>query len=132
MDDYEPRREPGSRVSVLLLGVLIGAILITILWLVVSGNPLSDANEVVYEQITVTEVGAEQDSICWSVDPRRRDAERTCAILALDPEQDTPQAGDTVLLGYVMLQPPGEEETRQAVYVELSVEPSEPAPTFSD
>lgn len=116
-DDYEPRRTPGSRVSVLFVGLLVGALVMTGVWVGIAGNPLSDLNEVVYEEITITDVDADRDTVCWSEDPGRRDAGQLCAILALDPAIEPPVEGDEVLLGTVMLRPPGKEATRQAVYM---------------
>ena len=116
-DDYEPRRGAGSRVSVLLVGLVIGALTMTGVWGSVAGNPLSDANEVTYLDITVADVNEAGDSICWSENPQRRDAVQVCAILALDPKATVPQAGDDVTVGLVTLRPPTGNETRHVVYV---------------
>lgn len=131
-DEYEPRAAPGSRISVLLVGLVVGAAIMTAVWVGIAGNPLSDENEVVYETITVADVDTDRDTVCWSEDPGRRDAARLCAILALDPELALPEDGDRVVLGLVMLAPPGREPTRQAVFVApvgRGGRPSEPRST---
>ena len=117
MDDYEPRHESGSRISVLLVGLVIGALALTAVWVAVAGNPLSDANEVTYVDITVASVNETEDSVCWSENPRRRDAVQLCAILALDPKARVPEVGDRVTVGVVSLRPPDGNETRHVVYV---------------
>jgi hypothetical protein len=127
MDDeeYAEYRAPGSRVAVLFVGLLIGAVAATIAWIALAGNPLSDANEVIYETITVADVTAEGDQICWSRNPERRDAERLCAILALDPAVEPPIVGDVVTIGRIDLRPPQGEESRHVVYTGVSVEPAQ-------
>ena len=118
MDEELPHyREPGSRFSVFLVGLLVGAFGVTVAWFLLEGNPLSDANEVVYETITVADVAAEGDQICWSRNPERRDAEQLCAILALDPAVSPPAVGDRVTIGRVQLRSPVGDELRQVVYV---------------
>jgi hypothetical protein len=124
-EEYAEYREPGSRVAVLLVGLLIGAIAATVAWLAMAGNPLSDANEVVYETITVADVTPQNDQICWSRNPERRDAERVCAILALDPEVIPPAIGDVVTVGIVELRTPQGDEFRQVVYSRLAGESSD-------
>lgn len=116
-EDLPLRREPGSRVSVLFVGLLLGAVGVTIAWVALGGNPLSDANQVVYETITVADVAEGNDQICWSRNPERRDAERLCAILALDPAVAPPVAGDRVTIGRVQLRTPEGDESRQVIYV---------------
>jgi hypothetical protein len=116
-EDLAYRREPGSRLSVLLLGLLLGAAAATIALAAVAGNPFSDANEVVYETITVADIAEANDQICWSRNPERRDAEQVCAILALDPAVAPPVAGDRVTIGRVQLRTPQGDDTRQVVYV---------------
>src|SRR5688572_25265746 len=116
-DEYIPRREAGSRVSVLFAGLIVGALVMTAVWVGIAGNPLSDNNEVVYEQITVADVSAEGDTLCWSEDPRRRDAAQLCAILALDRVVKVPNPGDTIVIGLVMLAPPDRDAVRQIVFV---------------
>ena len=116
-DEYVPRREPGSRVGVLFAGLIVGAMVMTAVWVGVAGNPLSDANEVVYSEIRVADVNTERDTLCWSEDPGRRDAAQLCAILALDPEIAVPEPGERVLIGLVMLRPPDRETVRQVVYI---------------
>lgn len=123
-EEYGEYRAPGSRVSVLLVGLLIGAIAVTVAWVALAGNPLSDDNEVVYETITVAEVAPEADQICWSRNPERRDAERVCAILALDPEVEPPAAGDVVTIGRIDLRTPQGDEFRQVVYSSVTGEPA--------
>ena len=116
-DEYIPRREAGSRVGVLFAGLIVGALVMTAVWVGIAGNPLSDDNEVTYEQITVADVSEEGDTLCWSEDPRRRDAAQLCAILALDRVLEVPSPGDTVVIGLVMLAPPDREPVRQIVFV---------------
>ncbi len=134
MDDYEPRHEPGSRISVLLVGLIIGALAMTAVWVAVAGNPLSDTNEVTFFDITVASVNETRDSICWSENPRRRDAVQLCAILALDPKARVPEAGDEVTVGVVTLSPPEGSETRHVVYVTQprGGAPVSPEPSSSD
>ncbi|HVM18464.1 MAG TPA: hypothetical protein VM307_00725 [Egibacteraceae bacterium] len=116
MDDDYPRH-PGSRVGVLLVGLIIGALVMTGVWVGIAGNPLSDVNEVTYQEITVADVTEARDSICWSDDPDRRDATRQCAILALDPAVDPPSTGDVVVIGVTTLRPTRGEERTQVVYL---------------
>ena len=135
-EDYdEPRRAPGNRFSVFLVGLIVGALIMTGVWVGVAGNPLSDDNEIVYEDITVTSVNLDKNTVCWSEDPSRRDAGQVCAILALDRAQEPPMPGTEVTIGTVMLRPPEEEESRHAVYVSRqgsAQQESEVAPTPSD
>ena len=131
MDDEYQARAAGSRVGVLFVGLVVGALVMTAVWVGIAGNPLSDINEVVYSEVVVADVNAERDTMCWSEDPGRRDAAQLCAILALDPEIEVPQVGDHVLLGLVMLRPPGDEPVRQAVYIaplSPAVDGREPTP----
>ena len=116
-DELPPRRQPGSRLGVLLVGIIIGAIAMTAFWIWRAGNPLSTDNEVVFEQIMVADVSPEGDQICWSEEPARRDAEQLCAILALDPAAVPPQPGQTVTIGRAELRPPDADGTTQVVYV---------------
>ena len=118
MDDHSYRREPGSRIGVLFVGLLLGAVIMTAVWVGVAGNPLSDANEVVFSEIRVADVSEARDSICWSENPARRDARQQCAILALDPEQDVPEPGDRVVVGVTTLRPSRGDQRIQVVYVE--------------
>ncbi len=141
-EGYEPRRAPRSRLSVLLTGLIIGAIAASVLWFALAGNPLSDSNEVVYQDITVASVNLDKNTVCWSEDPSRRDAGQICAILGIDRSQDPPMPGTRVTIGTVMLQPPGQEASRQAVYAAPlrrggrdqtpDGSGSEPAPSESD
>ena len=116
-DELPPRRERGSRVGVLLVGIVIGAVAMTVFWFWRAGNPLSDDNEIAFETITVADVSAEGDQICWSQEPARRDSEQLCAILALDPAATPPQPGQTVTIGRTQLRPPSGDGTTQVVYV---------------
>ena len=116
-DDYEPRRGAGSRLSVLFVGLVVGALIMTAVWVAVAGNPLSDTNEVIYLPITVGSLNEAGDSICWSENPRRRDSVQSCAILAIDPKARVPKVGDEVTIGVVSLAPPNGNQTRQVVYV---------------
>lgn len=126
-EEYVEHRGPGSRVAVLLVGLLIGAITATVAWVATAGNPLSDANEVVYETITVADVTPENDQLCWSRNPERRDAERLCAILALDPAVEPPSIGDFVTIGRTELRTPEGDAFRQVVYVRMADEPADDA-----
>jgi hypothetical protein len=134
MDDHSYRREPGSRVGVLLVGLLLGAVIMTAVWVGVAGNPLSDANEIVFSDIRVADVSEARDSICWSENPARRDARQQCAILALDPEQDVPEPGDRVTVGVTTLRPTRGDQRIMVVYVapvdrDETEAPTEPLPT---
>ena len=135
-DDYEPRRGAGSRLSVLLVGLIIGALIMTGVWVALAGNPLSDTNEVTYLPITVGSINEAGDSICWSENPRRRDSVQSCAILALDPKARVPEVGEEVTIGVVSLAPPSGNQTRQVVYVALArgedADTGSPAPSSSD
>ena len=124
-EEYGEYRAPGSRVTVLLVGLLIGAIAATVAWVALAGNPLSDANEVVYETILVADVTPENDQICWSRNPERRDAERLCAILALDPAVTPPEVGDVITIGRTELRTPQGDEFRQVVYSGEAGDPAE-------
>ena len=124
-EEYAEYRAPGSRVTVLLVGLLIGAIAATVGWVALSGNPLSDANEVIYETILVADVTPENDQICWSRNPERRDAERLCAILALDPAVTPPEVGDAITIGRIELRTPQGDEFRQVVYTGEAGDPEE-------
>ena len=117
MDQDMPRREPGSRVGVLLVGLLLGAIIMTVVWVALAGNPLSDNNEVIFRDVVISDVTEARDSLCWSEDPQRRDAPQECAILALDPAIDPPQAGDALTIGLVQLRTPDGTEAQQVVHV---------------
>ena len=117
-EDYdEPRRAPGSRFTILLVGLVVGAMIMTAVWVAIAGNPLSDVNEVQYFDITVASVNLEKNTMCWSEEPGRRDAGQVCAILSLDRSDELPMPGTDVTVGTVELGPPGEEATRHAVYV---------------
>lgn len=125
-DDYDnpPSRHGtgngGSRpgpTAFVLGGFLVGLILGFVLAWVLGGNPFSSANEVVYTDVVVGSVSEEADRICWAEDPERRDSDQTCAILALDPELDVPQAGDTVTIGIVEFRTPDGSEFTQVVHV---------------
>ena len=123
MDHDMPRQASGSRVGVLLVGLLLGAIIMTVVWIAVAGNPFSAANEVLFRDVIVADVTEERDSLCWSEDPQRRDAPQECAILALDPAIEPPQPGDALTIGIVQLRTPDGTEAQQVVHA---------APTESD
>ena len=133
-DDYEPRRGAGSRLSVLFVGLVVGALTMTAVWVAVAGNPLSDTNEVTYLPITVGSLNEAGDSICWSQNPRRRDSVQSCAILAIDPKARVPKVGDEVIIGVVSLAPPNGNQTRQVVYVlpAVDADSGSPEPSPSD
>jgi hypothetical protein len=124
-EDYPEHHPAGSRVAVLFVGLILGALGATIAWVATSGNPFSEANEIVYETITVADVTPTSDQICWSQNPERRDAERLCAILALDPAVEPPAPGDVVTIGRVQLRTPEGDDFRQVVYVRLSDAPAD-------
>jgi hypothetical protein len=128
-DDYEPRRGSGSRIGVLLVGLILGILVMTAVWVAIAGNPLSDANEVTYLPITVASINETKDSICWSENPRRRDSVQSCAILALDPKARVPEVGDDVTVGVVGVAPPDGNETRHVVYVSTPRDPAPATPT---
>ena len=88
----------------------------TVVWIAVAGNPFSDANEVVFRDVIVSDVTEARDSLCWSEDPQRRDAPQECAILALDPAIEPPQPGDAVTIGIVQLRAPDGTEAQQVVH----------------
>lgn len=96
----------------LLVGLVVGIVLVWSL----GGNPLSNANEVVYQEVTVGSVSEAEDQICWSTGPSDRDEERTCAILALDPQATVPSEGDDVTIGVVDISAPGGQSQRQVVF----------------
>lgn len=129
MEQDMPRREPGSRVGVLLVGLLVGAAIMAIVWLLIGGNPLSDSNEVLYREVVVADVTEERDSMCWSQDPQRRDSPQECAILALDPAVESPQPGDALTIGLVQLRPPDGTEAQQVVYAAPAGAPDDDATT---
>jgi hypothetical protein len=107
-------RQPGSRLSVLLLGLVVGAVIMTGVWVAVAGNPLSDVNEIVYREVLVDTIS--QDRLCWAEEPQRRDTTQQCAILTLDPQQALPDQGDRVVIGLTTLRPASGEERIQVVY----------------
>lgn len=117
MDHDMPRREPGSRIGVLFVGLLLGAVIMTVVWIAVAGNPFSDVNEVVFRDVVVSDVTESRDSLCWSQDPQRRDAPQECAILALDPALEPPQPGDALTIGVVQLRTPDGTEAQQVIHV---------------
>jgi hypothetical protein len=128
-EDPVYRRESGSRVSVLLVGVLLGAIAMTVVWVVLAGNPLSDLNEVEYREVLVDTVS--QDRLCWAEEPQRRDTAQQCAILTLDPQQDRPSPGDRVVIGVTTLRPASGQQRIQVVYA-VPAEAAAPADSSSD
>jgi hypothetical protein len=120
--DHEPTDDAGGGrragpTSLVLIGLLLGLVLGFILAWVLGGNPLSQANEVVYTEVMVGSVTEDADQICWAEDPDRRDSGQTCAILALDPELDVPEEGDVVTIGIVEFRTPDGSEFTQVVHV---------------
>ena len=107
-------RQPGSRVSVLLIGLVVGAVIMTGVWVAIAGNPLSDINEIVYREVLVDTIS--QDRLCWAEEPQRRDTTQQCAILTLDPQQELPDQGDRVVIGVTTLRPASGEQRIQVVY----------------
>ena len=122
-------RAPGSRLSVLLIGLVIGAVIMTGVWVAVAGNPLSDINEIVYREVLVDTVS--QDRLCWAEEPQRRDTTQQCAILTLDPQQNRPAAGDRVVIGVTTLRPATGEQRIQVVYA-APAEAAAPTDSSSD
>jgi hypothetical protein len=115
-ETYGPRTRLGPT-SFVLIGLLVGAIAgFAVAW-VIGGNPLSAANEVTYREVVVNSVSEPADQLCWADDPERRDSPQTCAILALDPELEVPEPGDTVVIGLVELDTPDGAEFTQVVHV---------------
>ena len=127
MEQDMPLREPGSRVGVLLVGLLLGAVIMTVVWIAIAGNPLSDNNEVVFRDVVISDVTEARDSLCWSENPQRRDAPQECAILALDPAIEPPQAGDALTIGLVQLRTPDGTEAQQVVHVAPATDGSDDA-----
>jgi hypothetical protein len=114
--DEVGRSRPGPTMYV-LIGLLVGLVLGIVLVWVLSGNPFSRANQVVYTEVVVGSVTDDADQICWAEDPDRRDSGQTCAILALDPELDVPEQGDVVTIGIVEFRTPDGSEFTQVVHV---------------
>lgn len=120
-DDYleeprRPEREPAPRANPAVAGLVglgVGVVLTAVALFLVGGNPFSDTNEVVFQQVTIAAI--DSDRICWSQDPQRRDAPLECAVLALDPALAQPEEGDDVVIGVVDLEGP-DVEVRQVVY----------------
>ena len=109
-----------------LAGLIVGALLAGIGLIAIGGNPFSDANDVVYREIVVSEISDAGDQICWSTEPGRRDAPQECAILAIDPAAAAPEDGERVTVGLVRLKPPTGDGVQQVVYVR-GTGPAEPA-----
>lgn len=105
-------------------GLVVGALLAGIGLVAIGGNPFSDANDVTYRDVVVSEISDAGDQICWSTEPGRRDAPQECAILAIDPAAAAPEDGETVTIGLVRLRPPDGRGVQQVVYVRGSA-PSE-------
>lgn len=133
--DEEPELQPGrprrgmggaTPLGAGLAGLIVGALLAGIGLIAIGGNPFSDANDVVYREITVSEISDAGDQICWSTEPGRRDAPQECAILAIDPAAAAPEDGERVTVGLVRLKPPTGDGVQQVVYVRGS------APAASD
>jgi hypothetical protein len=114
--DPAPRQRLGPT-ALVLIGVLVGALLAIVLLWVLRGNPFSSVNEVVYSEVIVGSVTDDEDQICWAQDPDRRDSQQECAILALDPELEVPEAGDLVTIGLVRFRTPDDSEFLQVVHV---------------
>lgn len=107
-----------GRGQVALIALVVGLLLGVLLFIIWQGNPLSSANEIRYTTVTVGSVSDQQDSLCWSADPADRDATRECAILAIDPQAEVPQVGDTVTIGLVEIDPPDADPRTQIVFAE--------------
>jgi hypothetical protein len=103
--------------SYILIGLLIGFLGALVLLWVLRGNPFSTVNEVVYTDVVVGSVTPDEDQLCWAQDPERRDSSQECAILALDPELEVPEAGDLVTIGLVRFRTPDGAEFSQVVHV---------------
>jgi len=111
-----PRRGGGATpLGAGVAGLLIGALLMGIVLSAVGGNPFSDANDVVYRDIVVSDISV--DRICWSTDPGRRDAQLDCAILSIDPTAAVPEEGERVTVGVVNLRTPDGVRATQVVYL---------------
>jgi hypothetical protein len=104
----------------LAVGLLVGFLLAALL----GGNPFTASNRVEYRDITVGSL--QEDRICWSMEPGRRDADQTCAILAVDPTLPVPGVGEAVTVGLVDMRTPLGEEFRQVVW--FGGGPVEPTP----
>lgn len=102
-----------------LAGLVLGALLGFGLAWAVGGNPLSDANEVEFMQLTVASVSEEGDRLCWADDPDRRDSPLQCAVLALDPAVELPEEGDRVTAGLVRVDAPDGTVLRQVIHTGL-------------
>ena len=122
-------RAPGSRLNVLLIGLVVGAVIMTGVWLAVAGNPFSDVNEIVYSEVLVDTIS--QDRLCWAEEPQRRDTTQQCAILTLDPQQALPEQGDRVVIGVTTLRPASGEQRVQVVYA-APAEADAPTDSSSD
>lgn len=114
-----PRRPMGGAtpLGAGLAGLVVGALLAGIGLVAIGGNPFSDANDVTYRDVVVSEISDAGDQICWSTEPGRRDAPQECAILAIDPAAAAPEDGETVTVGLVRLRPPDGRGVQQVVYV---------------
>jgi hypothetical protein len=115
-DEPSGRTRPGPT-SFVLVGLLVGVIAGFVLAWLIGGNPFSTANEVVYREVVVNSVSPNVDQLCWADEPERRDSPQTCAILALDPELEVPEPGDTVVIGLVDFDTPDGSEFTQVVHV---------------
>lgn len=99
-----------------LAGLVIGALLAGIGLTLIGGNPFSDVNDVVYQQVIVADISEQGDVLCWPKDPEDRGSDRSCAILALDPAVAVPTEGERITIGLVKLRPPDGKVVTQAVY----------------
>lgn len=123
-----PTRAAGALSAV--VGIVVGVVLGLILAGLIDDNPFSDANEVIYREITVRSVTANADAICWSAEPTRRDAPQECAILSLDPASNVPREGDRVVVGVVDLRAPDGVTAKQVIFAgQLGAAPGAPAAT---
>lgn len=107
-----------------VIGAVVGAVALFVLIVVLAGNPFSSTNEVQFRRITVASVTEEEDSVCWRVDPERRDSPQECAVLALDPAASLPERGERLVVGVLILDPPDGDAIRHLVYLERVDEPA--------
>lgn len=123
------RRAPGGAtpLGAGLAGLVIGALLAGIGLTLIGGNPFSDVNDVVYQQVIVADISEQGDVLCWPKDPENRGSDRSCAILALDPAAAVPEEGERVTVGLVKLRPPDGKVVTQAVYARGSAPAQEPS-----
>lgn len=123
------RRTPGGAtpLGAGLAGLVIGALLAGIGLTLIGGNPFSDVNDVVYQQVVVADISEQGDVLCWPKDPENRGSDRSCAILALDPAAAVPEEGERITVGLVKLRPPDGKVVTQAVYARGSAPAQDPS-----